>query len=293
MSKKTPKCSEGSGEYTFEEMSEESGASLPTPPPSVKIERGLGWKPCPTDARDYSAGSMLGAPTNLPPEWLALAALTGFVYNQLFTSACVGFAIRNAIQIRLRALGRFLEEWSAYAIYAWARMRGKSDPGDAIHDEGSIPRLAMQALKEDGVPAEKDWPADPSHVNDELTWDAQQKASAGRIAAYYRIDTEGDSLVQEIMHALVQMYPVVFGMFVDTAFMRLGAHNAPVSVVNVSDPNGGGHMMCIVGYRTRNGVREFLVFNSWSKDWGNDGLCWIHEDVLKRNGGDFFVMQVS
>lgn len=41
-----------------------------------------------------------------------------------------------------------------------------------------------------------------------------------------------------------------------------------------SDPNGGGHALIIVGYKTVNGVRVFLVQNSWSKQWDNSGLCW-------------------
>lgn len=260
-------------------------------PAETVPERGFGWIPCPEDERDYSLRAMLGAPTYVPPEAMRLLAFIPRVRDQLSASACVGFAIAMAIGIRLGVLGLFLEELSALAVYTWARMAAKYGVESVIEDIGSIPRVAMQALREHGAPGESAWPFDVARVNDELPWDVQQESSAGRVTAFYRIDS--DERVHEVMYALSHDYPVVFGSRVDTAFMALGQH-ASVRSFDQTDRNGGGHMMCLVGYQTREDGVHFLMLNSWGTGWGNAGFAWLHEDIIRASySRDFYVMQVS
>lgn len=277
----------------------ESDRDLPT----TKPERMVGWNRDAVDPRDRPARAMLGAPVALPNEWLALLAFIFTITNQTITSSCVGQAIGNAIMIRLRALGHTVDEISRMAIYAWARMRAKADVGEKLRDLGSFPRLAIKSIREDGVPKEEDWPFAESKINDELPWDVQQKSSAARVTQFFRVDSVGTALVHDIMNALVQMYPVVFGTFVDSDFMRFEfvGHLADAPVIekmNAADRNGGGHYMTIVGYRVVKvgaaDVVHFLVLNSWSDRWGCKGLCWVHEDVITSSeSSDFYVMQVS
>jgi hypothetical protein len=44
----------------------------------------------------------------------------------------------------------------------------------------------------------------------------------------------------------------------------------------------GGHAILLAGFRHKNGVRQFLVHNSWGKDWGDGGYAWISESALKQ-----------
>lgn len=276
-------------------------APEPTPVEVQVINRTLsGWKRNPEDKRDHSARPLLGAPTNLPAEWFGIVAYLIAALDQGGSSGCVGFAIAAAIMIRLRMLNLYVAAVSEWAIYAWARMMGKTSKDDPILDDGCMPRSAMEALRLHGVPLESDWPFDEATVNTELPWDVQQKASAARITKWARLDSDGIGLIHDIMHALVQGFPVVFGTFVDTAFMNVASADslqsaAVVRTMNLRDSRGGGHMMCIVGYRTNSdGQIEFLVLNSWGLTFGYRGLVWIHQDVmLDPESGDFHMMQVA
>jgi C1A family cysteine protease len=282
------------------DLGAEGMSASATPVPPGGVERSLGWKKNPRDERDVSARPMLGAPATLPGEWYGLLNYVIAAMDQSISSACVGFAIAAAIMIRLRMMNAYVTQVSAFAIYAWARMVSKADKDDPILDSGCYPRLAMQAVREHGVPSEEAWPFDVSMVNEELPWDVQKKASAGRITRWFRLDSDGVGLLHDVMHALVQGYPVVFGTFVDTAFMSHGIaeslDKAPIiKSINLGDARGGGHMMCIVAYRTdKDGQIEFLVLNSWGLTWGYRGMAWVHQDVmLNAESSDFHAMQVT
>ncbi len=258
------------------------------------IPRKLGWKKNPRDSRDRSMRATLGAPTALAAEWYGLMAFVITAMDQTNMSACVGFALGAALMTRLKLLGIFVEAVSVMAIYAWARMVDKPTKDAQLDDSGCQPRSAMQALSDFGAPPERVWPIDPSQVDVEMPWDVQQLASAGRITQYFRLDSDGTGRVHDIMHALMNGYPVVFGTFVDSAFMSIGMSDSLDSAtvfntIDTTDPRGGGHMLCIVAYRTNaNGQIEFLILNSWGLTWGYRGMAWMSQDIMMSTASDDF-----
>ena len=44
--------------------------------------------------------------------------------------------------------------------------------------------------------------------------------------------------------------------------------------------------MIIIGVKTVNDKKQFLVRNSWSRGWGDDGLVWLNEDYIKSSHTD-------
>ncbi len=278
---------------------------VPAAPESGVQLKALGWKrdtdeslPAGVKA-DKSARMMLGAPIALPSESLQLLGFIFRIYNQGQTSSCVGWAIKQACQIRARVMAATaeaaaaVEELSAMGIYDFARMREKQRTGDAIADVGCFPRDAMYALSEDGIPPESVWPFDPAKINDEPPWDVDAAASAHRITEFYRIDSDGDARVHDIMNAIAQGYPVVFGTFVDTAYMMYSG--GVVMSVNLNDSQGGGHMQTIVGYTTQaDGSIVFTVLNQWDASWGENGLARVHQNVILDDASsDFYVVQLT
>jgi hypothetical protein len=57
---------------------------------------------------------------------------------------------------------------------------------------------------------------------------------------------------------------------------------------------GSGHAMTAVGYRT-DPLRGtyFLLKNSWSKEWGDQGYAWMSESTLMRNLDEAYVVEAS
>jgi hypothetical protein len=44
----------------------------------------------------------------------------------------------------------------------------------------------------------------------------------------------------------------------------------------------GGHAIILAGYRHKGGQRQFLVHNSWGKDWGDGGFAYITEAMVTQ-----------
>jgi Papain family cysteine protease len=44
----------------------------------------------------------------------------------------------------------------------------------------------------------------------------------------------------------------------------------------------GGHAVLFAGYRHKNGQRQFLVHNSWGKDWADQGFGYVSEAMVRQ-----------
>lgn len=52
--------------------------------------------------------------------------------------------------------------------------------------------------------------------------------------------------------------------------------------------------MLAVGYQITNGVEYIIVQNSWGKDWGDNGFCWIPlEYILSNYSFDFWTIRTT
>jgi C1A family cysteine protease len=71
--------------------------------------------------------------------------------------------------------------------------------------------------------------------------------------------------------ALDAGFPIALGIFADAAFDAYDG-TTPVSTPDLNDPNGGGHYVYAIGYRTDSkGKRILRVRNSWGYNWGLRG----------------------
>jgi hypothetical protein len=67
----------------------------------------------------------------------------------------------------------------------------------------------------------------------------------------------------------------------DQAWMSRSLQNAVIPDYEVVDDTG--HAVVLAGYRTLpDGTKQFLVHNSWSPRWGENGYGWISEAMVTR-----------
>ena len=263
-----------------EEASAEEASSPPAP-------FGRGYKQDAPDGRDWNASARFGAVNKLPAEALGLKEFVRRVHDQSITGSCVGQALSQAIDTRLRKLGFNGPEPSSLALYAGAR---SVDHGK-LEDNGCYPRDAMRFSQTNGVPREDVWPFDVAKVNEKLPWDVLQDASRFLLFQWWRIYSSGQQRSDAVAQAIAAGFPVIFGLEIDNAFFGYSGG----TIMQMNADRAGGHMLCIIGYRTReDGTREFLIVNSWGYGWGEYGMCWMHEDVLETSRAtDFYVIEVS
>lgn len=260
------------------------------PEPKPRDPFGTGWLADAPDERDFRASARFGAPANLPREALALADHVRRVRDQGPTSACVGFAITSGVDVRLRKLGIEWPEPSPVGVYTPAR-RAVTPKGQKLDDGGSFPRVAMKLIRDVGIPSEQRVPFNPATINDDLKWGAFQDASKLLVFQWFRVYEAGASRSDAVANALAAGYPVVLGAVLDPAFFQ----NQGETVMTWGPERRGGHMLCVVGYRTRaDGSREFLVLNSWGKGWGAGGFFWLHADALASDRvSDIYALVVA
>jgi Papain family cysteine protease len=262
-------------------------APPPPPPPPPAKKYGLGHRPSASPS-DWKASARLGAPAQLPPD-ASLQQFVRRVNDQGQTESCVGQALTKAIDTRLRKLGINVDEPSAQAAYTGGREL-EVGPDGQLTDTGSVAADVFKFLRDIGVAREQVWPLDPAKINEKLPWDVLQDASHFLLFQWWRIYESGVSRSDAIANALAQGFPVVFAQQVDNKFFSYSGG----TILALDADDAGGHMMCILGYRTRkDGTREFLVINSWGINWGESGYCWMHERVLADPRSDeFYIVEI-
>jgi hypothetical protein len=242
------------------------------------------------------------------------------VNDQATTESCVGWALKNSIDIHARAMGFQvtmdpesadegtsppstiaspaagpnlgpLDPRSAMAIWSYAQIMQRVQDGDTaltepIQNVGVQPVLAAQGMMKRGVPSDKQWPFDSSKVGQEPTLVEQADASAFRVAGYHRVLSAGPQRLADIRLAIQNNCPVFVGVQIDKAFMNYssGILRATTDATTIV----GGHGTCLIGFDSDG---SFLGLNQWTTGWGLGGFYRAASDwVLSPFMGDIIVV---
>lgn len=286
-------------------------APIPPPKKSIKSGRGKGYvadhKLGHDKSKDPSIRHLLGASLGEPPE----ASLEGYiseVWDQHETGSCTGHAFGRAAQLRLLAIASEagitlnVPKPSVTAIYQAGVAADRSSPNAPLQDDGAAPSQVVRGMATQGVPPDSAWPpggfeaayaADPVNhkfVTEEPDLFELEKASTFVLQGFYRIEDGSDQTTKDVVQALASGYPVAVGVEVDQAFEDQNG----TRVCPPCGPNPlGGHMLCVVGYRTNaQGGKEFRVCNSWGPNWADNGLFWASAAWLK-SATDVYAITVA
>lgn len=227
-----------------------------------------GFRPEPDNPKHWSYE------TQLKPKLNSAARAIGDVdwrpfssprHDQKHSSSCVAQAVVKALEIkRIMEYGPDAHvDLSRLAVYYLAREL--MSPQETHMDNGTYVSHACDVLRRWGVCPETEWPFKMDKIRTPPPWSAMRAAYLHKISAYYKIKATGNDRVDDVIDALRQGYPVVYGTTVGNNWMNYTANSSPLQI---PDDDLGRHATVLVGWK--DGV--FLGENSWSQNWGQQGF---------------------
>lgn len=253
-----------------------------TPPVNANrltnIQRDL--RPQATDNADYiyqSIGTPLQPVVDLRP-WASP------VDDQYDLGSCTANAVVNAYELMVnqQRLDATNDLSRLFVYYNVRRLDGTIE-----EDSGAYVRDGLQAVKTYGICTEALWPYDVDQFTTKPTAECYLDAESRKITNYQKIKSVGD-----ILDALNNLRPVVFGITIFDPFLDLNSANAIVvePLTNKELQDQGGHAMCMVGYDLEKEL--FMAKNSYGDLWGDSGYCWIPFDYMRTYGYDMWVFDL-
>src|ERR1700754_4147973 len=152
--------------------------------------------------------------------------------------------------------------------------------------QGSYIERAMEFMTKSGSVPYAQFPYDDQDCSRQPDQQLLELARQYKMRGFNRL-TPGDRNNVIDLHAikenLSQGAPVVIGMMVGGSYMQ------PMFGQDVWTPTAedrqmmgfGGHAQCVVGYDDRKYGGAFLIMNSWSSKWGNNGFAWVRYPDFK------------
>lgn len=191
-------------------------------------------------------------------------------------NSCVANAFAGAYEYLAKRNNGDSADVSRLYIYYNARWLGDA----ADKDCGSVMYNAIEGLKEYGACSEELWPNDDSMILDEPDQPSYDHGSNFKIVDAEYIETD----LETWKHTLAEGYPISFCINTFESFDNANKNKGRVPMPKPSDnvrTTHGWHAMLCVGYSDPDNV--FIVRNSWGKDWGDKGYCYIPYDYVINN----------
>lgn len=201
-------------------------------------------------------------------------------HSQGRIGSCVAFAVCKAIEIQnVMANGREAHrDLSRLAVYYLAREL--MFPVETHLDSGTYISHGCDVTRRFGVPFADDFPYDPDKVHKPPTFLSMRRAYKNKTKAFYRITSEGEDRVQDVILALHAGHPVVYGCDIGSEWRKYKKGQ----VLQPSEDDDGGHATCLVGFV--DGV--FIGANSWSRRWGDGGYYNASPELIGSGFADDF-----
>lgn len=228
---------------------------------SIRDVKWYGWTPDLPDQRDFMYAAPAPFQQNLPPK-VDLTSKCPPVYDQGQLGSCTANAIGAAIQFDQMKQG--IKNFVPSRLFIYYNERVIE--GDVSLDHGAQIRDGIKSVATLGAPPETDWPYDITKFAEKPPAPAFADAKKDVITLYQRLIQDSNTM----RGCLASGYPFVFGFTVYQSFesdevAKTGIVPMPASGEKVK----GGHAVMAVGYD--DSTREFIIRNSWAKDWGLKG----------------------
>lgn len=208
------------------------------------------------------------SPSNHYPKEIDLREGFSNIKNQGETGACSAYASVGAFEYLSHSEIVFSESF----VYFMARTYDKSTDTD----EGSSIYLSIRALSEFGVCEKKFWD-DTVDFSKEPDIIAKDNALNHRVTKALNINHN----ISDFKSSIAEGYPICIVIKVFESFGKSirGFITTPTEE-EIKNGKGGYHAVVICGYSDEK--RIFIVRNSWGKEFGDNGYCYIPYSYLEN-----------
>jgi C1A family cysteine protease len=245
------------------------------------MERFFGWLPDAPDGRDFLYSNIRKTATVKLPDELDYRKLMPVVEDQGIYSSCVANALTTALEFLQKK--KVENDRSRMFVYYNARLIDHLER----QDDGCVIRSAIKSVVDSGVCSEYVWPYINKNLMQTPSENSYKRAKRSLLSDYYRIEL-GD--IDDIKAALVEGYPVVFGIILYKSFLNPNKGIIPMPST-VNDYYIGRHAMVICGFTDT----HFIVQNSWGRKWGDKGYCYMSFEYISKytelGGSDYWVVR--
>lgn len=215
-----------------------------------------------------------GAPV---PESLWKSDFTWPVGNQLDTGACVGWAVGDGlIRWYLVKKGKLTDAEPLSVRYFWMAAKELDEFGECpttfLEQEGTSIWAALQIAQRFGA------------LKEHLLPNQGKLFGGSQLQFIMEADRLKVSMVRKLERDLdvwarwlAKHGPLAMRLNVDASFELASKTSATLdSYTSYPDPWNRGHAALLVGYTSSiDGQPRFVVRNSWSEQWGDDGYAYL------------------
>jgi len=237
---------------------------------------GLGWIPDTPDQRDitYKPGLKV---TRTIPKKVDLRDQMPPIYDQGQLGSCTAQALAAAFDFNRQKQGvPFMDPSRLFIYWNERELEGTVDV-----DAGAQLRTGVKVLVRFGTPDEETWPYAVKKFAKKPSAAAYEEAERNQTLTYQRILCSADGTCSDMFSCLNEGFPFVTGFTVYESFESAHATKTGMIPLPKKDEQPlGGHAIVVVGYDMAK--EHFICRNSWGKDWGDDGYCYMPFTYLQR-----------
>ena len=252
-----------------------------------RFGRNYGWKKDKLDIRDkkYPKVGLLKA--SVLPDKVDLRSKCPDVYDQGSLGSCTGNSIAAAHQFEQMKQG-LADAFQPSRLFIYYGER--EIEGHIAEDSGAQIRDGIKFVAASGVCPEDMWRYDISQFTTRPSSACYDVAAGHKVVEYLRLDNTN---INQLKQCLADGFGFSFGFTVYESFESDGV--ARTGVVPMPKPEEqvlGGHAVFCVGFS--DSLQCFIVRNSWSSRWGDNGYCYMPYAMLTNPGiaSDFWTIRL-
>ena len=203
------------------------------------------------------------------------------IKNQGSQGSCLAHAVTSIFEYMMKRSAQKEIDLSEAFLYYNARMLDETGDVSINVDLGSLYKPALDSLAKYGIALEHLCPYNENIYSQKPSDEAYADAATRKLLKAKNVNRR----VTDIKSAIADGYPVAGNFSLLASFFKATDGYVPMPTneeieTDEADNKHSHHAMVIVGYS--DSLQHFVVRNSWGKEWGEDGYCYLPYEYVEN-----------